>query len=143
VNTRPSTPVLVAAAAIIVVVIGAIGWLVTRPHPAPGSQGIAGRVHSRAVDSTPHRLDDGCFASSRLQYAGCDAAQKEQYVLTMTLKDDPGSLSDLVATLDRRQCATAVTGAVSAAREQLKSDPRFGGVTVSYRTAAGTRVQLP
>ncbi|MGI8608436.1 MAG: hypothetical protein ACR2MY_04295 [Candidatus Dormibacteria bacterium] len=142
-RSRPSTPVLVGAVAFLVIVVGTAGWLVTRPHPAPGSQGITARVRPASIDSSPHGLNDGCFTSSRLQYAGRDGAQKEQFVLTMTLKNDPGSLGELVTMLDGQQCATALTRAVSSVRGQFKSDLRSGGLTISYRTAAGTRVQLP
>lgn len=130
-----------AAALLVVVVVAA--WLLTRPHPAPSSEGVLARSQTTVVAESSTPLNDGCFTSSSVQAAGRDSAAHHVYVLTLTLKDDPGSMADLVTTLDRRECAAAIASATGNAEDRLKADRNFGGLAVSYRTSAGARLQLP
>ncbi|MFN2466043.1 MAG: hypothetical protein ABR598_07245 [Candidatus Dormibacteria bacterium] len=132
-----------AAVAVALLVLALAAWLLTRPAPAPGAEGVAGRVQVQGLDTGTHTLDGGCFKSSRLQATGRDDRGQEQFVLTLTLRSDPATVGDLVSRLAEAACIRGVAEETQAAASRVKDRRDFGGLSTEYRTAAGVRVRLP
>jgi hypothetical protein len=134
---------LIAAAALVLVVIAAAGLVITRPHPAAHTEGIAGRQSLATLDSTPVAMANGCLNSYRLQTAGRYGVGHQVYVLTFTLKSDPATVADLVSLLNQADCAKAIADTTKATRERLSTDKTYAGLAVLYRTSSGARLQIP